>query len=678
MTEALTYKVTDEAEATGMAVMISKMFQSEEDSDVDKKMLERIFSSEVEKNLKEEDTLAINSWGAPEVVAPSKAIGADPRGKKYVRWKSKVKVGDDEKKQRKDRVAFNSGIPSPMYPLMKHRIKMVACSSDKTVILTVNGRLHYMPVSGPQDEKKGTSRGAWLQEDISLSSRRVKYIAAGGNHFGALSEESTLNLYMWGNNEKFQLGQGDNTQPIRVPERGQVRSLQGLRIVHIACGGAFTFAVTSENVVYAWGDNSNNQLGLGARDKVTGQFVPYANIDIVKQPRKIEEMSRFATSGTDVVKVGDLQTSHFIELMLSAGDKHAISWTNVETMNQLSEDFWTRYEFLKKRVKNLSFQIKSRDAQIDHLKSSNNGVNTVQAATAADDLVGRRVTDDETLNQTGEMLTTLRESLGQVVRRRKEISDLVAHEEKQRYGVELEVVLIEKNIKLLWEATEQLSFEYNLLEDQIDKSLEMTQAIERKKLEMQGKQNLALAAENTLLEESTRLRIFETKLEEYHEQDAELELKQNELEKKTLLINRLYLQRDKQLRRLYLEHHQDDVLDMVGLVKVLWQRIANTSISAFTSDLDEMARLTAMIGHRPGLSDVITESDALLEQHIVRADMELSKLIDVADARKELADFLRQILHDVMSLRKEINSYLKGILDQTSQRLERACNDSLT
>ena len=120
MTEALTYKVTDEAEATGMAVMISKMFQSEEDSDVDKKMLERIFSSEVEKNLKEEDTLAINSWGAPEVVAPSKAIGADPRGKKYVRWKSKVKVGDDEKKQRKDRVAFNSGIPSPMYPLMKH------------------------------------------------------------------------------------------------------------------------------------------------------------------------------------------------------------------------------------------------------------------------------------------------------------------------------------------------------------------------------------------------------------------------------------------------------------------------------------------------------------------------------------------------------------------------------
>ena len=117
---------------------------------------------------------------------------------------------------------------------------------------------------------------------------------------------------------------------------------------------------------------------------------------------------------------------------------------------------------------------------------------------------------------------------------------------------------------------------------------------------------------------------------------------------------------------------------MVGLVKVLWQRIVNTSISAFTSDLDEMARLTAMIGHRPGLSDIITESDALLEQHIVRADMELSKLIDVADARKELADFLRQLLHDVMSMRKEINSYLKGILDQTSQRLERACNDSLT
>ena len=77
-----------------------------------------------------------------------------------------------------------------------------------------------------------------------------------------------------------------------------------------------------------------------------------------------------------------------------------------------------------------------------------------------------------------------------------------------------------------------------------------------------------------------------------------------------------------------------------------------------------------MIGRRPGLADIVNESDALLEQHIVRADMELSKLIDSTDARKDLADLLREILHDIVTMRLEINAYLQGILEQTNQRLE--------
>ena len=47
-----------------------------------------------------------------------------------------------------------------------------------------------------------------------------------------------------------------------------------------------------------------------------------------------------------------------------------------------------------------------------------------------------------------------------------------------------------------------------------------------------------------------------------------------------------------------------------------------------------MERLTSLIGRRPGLQDIIDESDALLEQHVVQADIELSKLIDTTDARK--------------------------------------------
>ena len=199
----------------------------------------------------------------------------------------------------------------------------------------------------------------------------------------------------------------------------------------------------------------------------------------------------------------------------------------------------------------------------------------------------------------------------------------------------------------------------------------MVNELETTKLEMQGKQNLAKAAEKTLVAESMKMNVFELKLEELGEEEMVLSSKQAELEKKTRLVNKLYIQRDKFLRQKYLELHQEDIFDMIDLVRALWEKIKATAVGAFTADMSEMERLTSLIGRRPGLQDIIDESDALLEQHVVQADIELSKLIDTSDARKDLADLLREILHDVIAMRHEINAYLAGILQQTSQRLER-------
>ena len=662
------YKVTENTAQMGMAVAMSKEFEVEEDTPEDLAMLAKIYSG-FDHDVGEQSTFNINSWGDRDAVAPTKAKGMDKPGRKYLRWKSKVVK--DEEEVRDTRIAENSAIPSPLYPMIKERVKMIACSFDSTVILTVNGRLRYMSVERNLGE---------LKEDISLTSRRVKYIAAGAYHFGAITEEPTLNLYMWGKNDKYQLGQGDSTKDIHVPERGQVRSLQGIRIVHIALGGKFTFAVTSLNIVYAWGDNSNQQLGMGSRDKKTGAWIPpeSGTMDVVKNPRRVEELNRQKTSGTDVVRIGDEKNEHFVQLMLAAGEKHAVSWTNVEKMNQFSEDFWDRYSFLKKRIKTLNFQIQSRDAQIEHLKTSNTGVNTVVGTDNADSLVDRRVTEDETLMMTGDMLTKLQEDLGTVVRRRQEIHKIVQTEEFRKKKVQDEVALIERNIKVLWDNAEQLTYDYQTLEDQPGKTRQMMKELEAKQVELQGKQNLAKAAENTLIVESMKLNVFESKLEELFEEDMELSGQQSELEKKTRLVNKLYIQRDKFLRQKYLEMHQEDIFDMIDLVRTLWQKIKSTAVTSFTADMSEMERLTKLIGRRPGLQDIIDESDALLEQHIVQADIELSKLIDSADARKDLADLLREILHDIIAMRHEINAYLAGILQQTSQRLERIFRKSLT
>eukprot|EP00943_MAST-04B_sp_MAST-4B-sp1_P007221 g7221.t1 len=667
MTDVTKFKVTDDKAQMGMAVSMSKEFQKEEDTPEDKAMLEKIFSS-FDHEVGEQSTFNINSWGDRSLVGPTKSKGIDKLGKKYLRWKSKIVK--DEEEIRDAKIVENSAIPSPLYPMIKERVKMIVCSFDSTCILTVSGRLRYMSIERNMGEYK---------EDISLTSRRVKYIAAGAYHFGAITEEPTLNLYMWGKNDKYQLGQGDTTKDIHAPERGQVRSLQGIRIVHIALGGKFTFAVTSLNVVYAWGDNSNQQLGMGSRDKKTGAWIPPepGTMDVVKTPRRVQELNRQKTSGTEVVRIGDEKNEHFVQLMLSAGDKHAVSWTNVEQMNQFSEDFWDRYSFLKERINTLNYQIQSRDAQIEHLKNSNTGINTVVGTENADDLVDRRVTEDETLMMTGDMLTKLQEDLGLIVRRRQEIHKIVQVEEAKKKEVQDEVGLIERNIKVLWDNAEQLSYEYQALEEQDNKTLEMMKELEAKQVEMQGKQNLAKAAENTLIVESMKLNIFESKLEELAEEEMELSGQQKQLETKTRLVNKLYIQRDQFLRQKYLEQHQGDIFDMIDLVRTLWSKIKSTAVTSFTADMSEMERLTNLIGRRPGLQDIIDESDALLEQHIVQTDTELSKLIDAADARKDLADLLREILHDVIAMRHEINAYLSGILQQTSQRLERIFQKSL-
>ena len=295
------YRQNDDPAKMGMAVAMSKEFEVKEDTKEDLAMLAKIFSS-FDHDVGEKSTYNISSWGEPSVVGPTKSKGMTKPGKKYLRWKSKIVK--DEEEVRTQKVLENSAIPSPLYPMIKERVKMIACSVDSTCILTVNGRLRYMAVERNSGDMK---------EDISLTSRRVKYIAAGGYHFGAITEEPTLNLSMWGKNDKYQLGQGDTTKDIHMPEKGQVRSLQGIQIVHIALGGKFTFAITSLNVVYAWGDNANQQLGMGSRDPKSGKWVPPkpGTMDVVKAPRRVEELNRQTTSGVDVIRVGDEKNEHF-------------------------------------------------------------------------------------------------------------------------------------------------------------------------------------------------------------------------------------------------------------------------------------------------------------------------------------------------------------------------------
>ncbi len=94
----------------------------------------------------------------------------------------------------------------------------------------------------------------------------VRAIAAGTSHSLALKEDGTV--WAWGYNSDGQLGDGtkaNSTRPVRVGKLGGVRA--------IAAGAFFSLALKEDGTVWAWGSNTSGQdnkqsgqLGDGAID----------------------------------------------------------------------------------------------------------------------------------------------------------------------------------------------------------------------------------------------------------------------------------------------------------------------------------------------------------------------------------------------------------------------------
>ncbi len=72
-------------------------------------------------------------------------------------------------------------------------------------------------------------------------------------------------VYTWGSNNRGQLGNGttaDSSVPVQVVSPNGSGSLDG--VIAVSGGGSHSLALTNTGAVYAWGDNSAGQLGVGS------------------------------------------------------------------------------------------------------------------------------------------------------------------------------------------------------------------------------------------------------------------------------------------------------------------------------------------------------------------------------------------------------------------------------
>lgn len=173
-------------------------------------------------------------------------------------------------------------IPSPsrLESLKKTPFVDLQWGHNHAVALTTKGEVYVwgsnaygqLGLGDSKDRSKPTLVNAF-------ASQPVRAIGVGAFASFAVTKDNVT--YAWGYNEGFELGIGEEYTR-NAPQA--VRALDGERIVAIACGPFHALAMTEEGVVFAWGDNTYGQLGLG-------------HTDAVKEPRRVEGMPAVMAPG---------------------------------------------------------------------------------------------------------------------------------------------------------------------------------------------------------------------------------------------------------------------------------------------------------------------------------------------------------------------------------------------
>jgi alpha-tubulin suppressor-like RCC1 family protein len=108
--------------------------------------------------------------------------------------------------------------------------------------------------------------------DVSGFLTGVSAISAGGSHSMALKSDGAV--WAWGLNTYGRLGDGTTTQsltPVKVLGEGGIGSLAG--ITAISAGGEHSMAIRSDGTIWAWGRNTNYELGDETISTVLPQYM---------------------------------------------------------------------------------------------------------------------------------------------------------------------------------------------------------------------------------------------------------------------------------------------------------------------------------------------------------------------------------------------------------------------
>ncbi|MFZ5948284.1 MAG: T9SS type A sorting domain-containing protein [Stygiobacter sp.] len=165
-------------------------------------------------------------------------------------------------------------------------IKQIACGDYHTIALTIDGQVYSWGRNDYGQLGNSNQQNSNVPVKTLGLAKTIIQIAAGSRHSVALASDGTI--FTWGNNDYGQLGDGNKTTIKNLPiEVNQTGSLSGKTVIQVAAGSNHTLALTSDGLVYAWGNNDSGQLGDGTNTLSTNA-VPVSTLGVLKDKKIIK------------------------------------------------------------------------------------------------------------------------------------------------------------------------------------------------------------------------------------------------------------------------------------------------------------------------------------------------------------------------------------------------------
>ncbi len=148
---------------------------------------------------------------------------------------------------------------TPREVSLSETVVEIRCDLYHTVARTTAGGLYAWGHGSYGQLGVGDWSNRYTPTLVSISATKIVMVATGRYHTVALSTQGKV--FTWGDNSRGQLGYtglSKSNQPTLVRS-----TILTLPIIQVAAGSNSSYALTSTGEVYAWGDNSQGQLGLG-------------------------------------------------------------------------------------------------------------------------------------------------------------------------------------------------------------------------------------------------------------------------------------------------------------------------------------------------------------------------------------------------------------------------------